>query len=219
MPRLRALSRVAAAITALVLAALVSGCATAYPTSQPAATRSAAPLPPSSPGSARSGQAVVREVPIPWNRPVDQQAQVEAAGLRLNPHEQKKVHYHAYLRVVVDGVRVPVPAGLGINSGSPGVVPAPGSAGIAALHTHRTDGILHVEAPAQQEFTLGQVFLEWGLKLGPGQVGAYRSGHDGQTVIVSVNGRPTTGDPAGVVLTDGQSILVEVSRAIGDELA
>ena len=61
-----------------------------------------------------------------------------------------------------------VPAGPGINHGPGGSLPAHGKPGIAVLHTYDPTGTLHVEAPAAERFTLGQVFTEWGVVLATG---------------------------------------------------
>jgi hypothetical protein len=159
-----------------------------------------------------TGEAVLRDTPLPWDRPGNQQAQVEAAGLVLADAESLTVHYHAHLDVRVDGTPVAVPAGLGINTGPGGSLPAHGEPGIAVLHTHDTTGTLHVEAPAAEHVALGQVFTEWGVVLAAGQVGGYRTGEDGQVVTVTVDGAAVHGDPAKVVLVDRQRIAVTVAH-------
>ncbi len=139
---------------------------------------------------------------LPWDRPDDQQAQVQAADLSLTPQEQLNVHYHVHLDVFVDGRPVAVPAGLGINIGPGNTMPAHGSPGIAPLHTHDTSGVLHIEASRDDTFTLGQAFVEWGVLLSSRQAGAY------QPVRVYVDGRKYDGNPARIVLKKHQEIAV-----------
>lgn len=156
--------------------------------------------------------AVRRAIPLPWDRPAEQDLQVAAAGLSLTGSETLQVHYHAHLDVIVYGAAVPVPAALGINIGPNGTAPPHGSAGIAALHTHDTSGIVHIEAPAQATFTLGQLFTEWGIVITTDQVGAYRTGDGlGDTVSVYVDGAKATGDPAQIVLKEHEEIAVVVT--------
>lgn len=156
--------------------------------------------------------AVRRAIPLPWDRAPEQDLQVAAAGLSLTSSETLQVHYHAHLDVIVYGAAVPVPAGLGINVGPNNSAPPHGSPGIAPLHTHDTSGILHIEAPAQQAFTLGQVFTEWGIVITTGQVGAYRTGDGvGDTVSVFVDGTKVTGDPAQIVLKAHEEIAIVVA--------
>jgi hypothetical protein len=203
-PRGRAARPLAATF---LVALLVAGCA-------------GSPQPPTAvPSDGAFGQrgrlpdgAVLRHSKLPWDRPDNQHAQVAAAGLELADAENLTVHYHAHLDVVVDGAPVLVPAGLGINTGPGGSLPAHGQPGIAVLHTHATDGVLHVEAPAADKLTLGQVFTEWGVALAAGQVGGYGRGEDDHVVTVTVDGDPVTGDPAEVVLRDKQEIVLTVGR-------
>jgi hypothetical protein len=174
---------------------LLAGCGTAAATagqvaSQPGTVSSLAPA-----------SVAGRTTPAPWGRPSDEAARVAVAGLSLTPTETLSVHYHAHLDVIVDGLSVVVPAGLGITS-----------TGIAPLHTHVPDGVLHIEAPSQQTFTLGQVFAEWDVALGRGRVGGYVSGVAGRVVGVWVDGKPFTGDPAQIVLTQHEEIVVAVYR-------
>jgi hypothetical protein len=195
---------------ATVAALLLAGCASSPQPPTPAPKDGAFGGQP----SRSTGEAVVRDSELPWDRPSDQQAQVEAAGLELADAESLTVHYHAHLDVTVDGTPVAVPAGLGINTGPGGSLPAHGEPGIAVLHTHDTSGTLHVEAPAAERFTLGQVFTEWGVLLAAGQVGGYRTGEDGEVVTVTVDGATVHGDPAKVVLADGQRIAVTVAHRV-----
>lgn len=165
---------------------------------------------PQDPGPMRLGpshgagvvSAHVHAEKLPWNRPADQQAQVKAAGLSLTSQEQLQVHYHAHLDVFVDGKRVPVPAGLGINIGPNNTMPPHGAPGIAPLHTHDTSGVLHIEAARADTFTLGQAFVEWGVLLRSHQAGAY------SPVRVYVAGKRYDGDPARIVLKPHEEIAL-----------
>src|SRR5215213_1575543 len=136
----------------------VAACSTA---DQRPAPQTVASSPATSAGT-RSPQPAKR---LPWKRPENQQARVEAAGLVLDDHESLDVHYHAHLDVFVNGAPVAVPPGLGINVGPNGTMPEHGARGIAPLHTHDTSGILHVEAPQATDFTLGQVFELWDVPI------------------------------------------------------
>lgn len=176
-----------AALACLAVATLVAGCGSG----------------PAKPAPRVQGVSkFVHAKPLPWNRPDNQQAQVKAAGLSLTPQEMLNVHYHAHVDVLVNGEPVPVPAGLGINIGPNGTKPAHGEPGIAPLHTHDTTGVLHIEAPRDDTFTLGQAFVEWGVLLNSRQAGAYRN------VRVFVNGKRYGGNPANLVLQKHQEIAV-----------
>jgi hypothetical protein len=77
------------------------------------------------------------------------------AGVALLDAESEVTHTHTELIVIVDGEAVEVPANIGVDE-------AAGK--IAALHTHRTDGILHVESPVQEDrYTLDQFYQLYGV--------------------------------------------------------
>lgn len=194
--------RTAAALSVAALALGLSACGSG---STPGTT---AP----SPSASASTSVPGRTTPAPWDRPADQDAQVRKAGLSLTPSETLAVHYHAHLDVLVDGSPVPVPAGLGINAGPNGALPPHGSPGIAPLHTHDTSGVLHVEAPKADRFTLGQAFTLWDVALGPGRIGGYADGDAaGHHVRVYVDGKQVGSDPAQITLTDHEEIAVVVT--------
>jgi len=89
----------------------------------------------------------------PWPLPTDVANRVAEAGLDLGPMGMAE-HYHPQLQIVVNGVPVPIPAGIGID---------PPTGSMSGLHTHSSDGVLHVEADTAGEiFTLVQLFTEWG---------------------------------------------------------
>jgi hypothetical protein len=72
-------------------------------------------------------------------------------------------HIHAHLDLFVNGKRVTVPAQIGINDG----------AFITELHTHDPSGVMHIESPTKQTFTLGQFFGVWGVRLTSRCLGRY----------------------------------------------
>lgn len=154
-----------------------------------------------------------------WDRPAGQDRLIAAAGLPLLRTESTTVHFHAHLTVLVDGRSVPVPADLGINTGPGGAAPEHGEPGIAPLHTHDATGVLHVEAPAAEDFTLGQVFTLWGVALGDGRLGAYYDGdRAGREVTAYVDGEAYKGDPAEIVLEPHEEVTV-VAAPAGEEVA
>ncbi len=138
-----------------------------------------------------------------WAAPADVESGVAAAGLQMLTAEGTALHIHQHLSVTVDGSPVVVPAELGIDVARQRISP---------IHTHDESGIIHVESPTVQTFTLGQVFDEWQQKLGPGQVGAYRDGSDGQTATVFVKGKATAGDPRSIELTSHEDVDIVVAK-------
>ena len=137
----------------------------------------------------------------PWPAPGSAQvaAGVHAAGLSLLAAPGEVVRYAVHLDVIVDGRRVTVPAGIGIDSRG---------RLIAALYTSDTSGIIHVESDSDPSvFTLGQFFDEWQVALTPKRLGGLRATRD-HPVAVYLNGSQVVGNPGSVMLTPHQEIAV-----------
>ena len=65
--------------------------------------------------------------------------------------EHTQVHYHAALQILDQGLAVPIPTTLGRTSSC-----------YYWLHMHSGEsGIIHVEAPSDHQFTLGDFFQVW----------------------------------------------------------
>ena len=83
----------------------------------------------------------------------------------------------------------------------------PTAAFISPLHTHlQTEGVLHVESPTQERFSLGQFFAVWGVRLDATCLGGECAG-DGKQLRAWVNGMPVAGDPTRIVLDEHQEIV------------
>jgi hypothetical protein len=124
---------------------------------------------------------------------------VQAAGLSLLATPADVVRFAVHLDVIVNGRRVTVPAGIGVD--------ARGRL-VAALYTSDTSGIIHVESDSDgSAFTLGQFFDEWQVTLTPEQLGGLRfSRYD--PVAVYVNRSRVAGQPGSVMLTPHLQIAV-----------
>ncbi|SEP74423.1 hypothetical protein [Microlunatus flavus] len=135
----------------------------------------------------------------PWPAPADPAVGVRAAGLDAAPSEGVVQHFHVHLDVLVDGRPVPVPANLGIDVQRQLY---------AELHTHADSGVVHAEAAdPDTAFTLGQLFVEWGVRLDERHLGGLQSG-GGKRLWAFVDGRPLDGDPAALRLVDHQEIVL-----------
>jgi hypothetical protein len=134
----------------------------------------------------------------PWPLPANTTAQVRAAGLPMLGAEGTVEHIHAHLDVIVNGQPVVVPANLGIDQSTGQLSP---------LHTHDTTGILHIESPVKATFSLGQVFTEWQVLLSANQIGGLTAG-GGKVLQAYVNGKPFTGNPAGIILNAHDEIAL-----------
>lgn len=140
--------------------------------------------------------AVGRDTLPPWSAPTDAAAAMRAAGLPMLSHEGTVEHIHAHLDVRVNGQSVDVPAMIGIDR-----------RGISPVHTHDSTGVIHIESPVKQAFTLGEFFTEWDVGLSTDSIGGLQAG-DGKTLRAFVNGKPTTGNPAALPINAHDEIVL-----------
>ena len=143
------------------------------------------------------------------------------AGLTPGTQEFFTYHVHAHLDVFVNGQRVQIPGGIGIDLTDPGVhrggtdgaptygyiklCPRPC---ISPLHTHDATGVLHIEAPTKTRFTLGQFFHQWRVRLDDSCVGGYSE--PGASVVVFVDGKRQRRNRAGIALAAHQEIVLVI---------
>jgi hypothetical protein len=173
-------------------------------TSKPATYRSPPPTLPAAPVD-------LSKAPPPWLPPAvisrgkESASFVRAAGLPY-AEEMLSVHYHAHLDINVDGKAVAVPPYVGF------VVNGTKVAGLAPLHTHQQDGIIHIENAVPATFLLGQFFIEWGVRFSKDCLGGLCAGN-GKELAVFVDGKRFAGDPASIVLKKHQEIAIEYGNA------
>lgn len=108
------------------------------------------------------------------------------------------LHIHAHLDVFVEGRRITVPANVGIDQ-QHGV--------LAPLHTHDDSGLVHVESPAVRQFTLGEFFDVWSVRLTSTCLGGYCTQGE-RALRVYVDGSPATGDVRNLLLFKHEEIAV-----------
>ena len=96
----------------------------------------------------------------PW--PANSELALERADAIGLPAEGTTLHEHANVQVFVHGESVAVPQNVGIND-----------EGLASLHTHTGDGLVHIESSQRRTFTLGEFFDVWGVRLTDTCMGAY----------------------------------------------
>ena len=176
-----------AGVVVVVAALAVVAAVTLWPSSRTSAVAAA-------PVAAASGEALP-----PWPAPTDPEQGIKAANLVSNPMEGAVQHFHAHLDILDDGQPVEVPANLGID---------PRRDVIAELHTHDDSGILHVESGSSTlTFTLGQLFVEWGVRLDADDLGGLHA--DGAKQLHAyVDGQEVEGDPARIQLANHQEIAL-----------
>jgi hypothetical protein len=135
----------------------------------------------------------------PWLPEIDNlRARLKAINLPALYAEGNALHIHQHLDVLVNGKPITVPAGIGINEVERFISP---------LHTHDASGIIHVESDVVRDFTLGEFFDVWGLRLSQSCLGGYCAGGT-QALRVFVDGKPVAGDPRKLVLREHQEIAV-----------
>jgi hypothetical protein len=160
----------------------------------------------------------------PWPAPPDPMALARAAGLEPERSESLAFHVHAHLDVFVNGEKVVVPAGIGMEIHDPGVNSGTSSLGIgyggikgcanpcvSPLHTHYPTGIIHTESATVRPNRLGQLFVEWGVRLDSSCVGGYCS--PAARVLVLVDGNRYSGNPADIELDDQREIAIVIGSA------
>ncbi|MDB5189530.1 MAG: hypothetical protein JWL82_487 [Parcubacteria group bacterium] len=113
--------------------------------------------------------------------------------------EGQALHIHQHLDIYVHGVLVQVPSEIGIHTAAP--------AFISPIHVHDTSNIVHVESPIVKEFTLGEFFNIWGVRLSPTCIGGYCTDAT-STMNVYVNGVRYEGDPTALKLESHQEIVI-----------
>lgn len=140
----------------------------------------------------------------------------DGISCRTEAKEVVKYHVHVHVAIYLDGDMQRLPAGIGITKPqlvehySQGPFDDVGIYDcLYWLHTHVADGIIHVEAPAKQQFTLGQFFDIWNQPLGPNQVGPDRG-----KVVVFENGKKLDGNPRSTPLIPHGVIQIDVGRPV-----
>lgn len=104
--------------------------------------------------------------------------------------EQTAFHIHAHLSIYVNGKQVSIPAGIGIASDN---------SCFYWLHTHTSDGVIHIEAPSGRSFTLGNFLDIWGDRFT--QLGYPSQLDQSAGWQVYVDGKPFAGDFRAIPLT------------------
>ena len=130
-------------------------------------------------------------------------------GIECAPVEQLAYHIHSHLQVYVNGQPRALPGAIGML----GPVAQQTAYGpfygaqqcIYWLHTHASDGIIHIESPTKRIYTLGNFFDEWHQPLSRTQV----AGAKGK-VSAFLNGKAWNKDPRAIPLLPHASIQLDV---------
>ena len=174
----------------------VVGCQNRSETSPPAPAAAAVSASINADASALPGMQTSE---APWPPQISQlQDRLGMMGLPALRREGTELHIHQHLDLFINGKTVSVPPMVGINM----------VAGfIAPVHTHDGSGVIHIESPIVNRYTLGQFFDIWGVRLTPTCLGAYCNTGD-KLLRIFVNGAAVTSNPREIELVNDQEIVV-----------
>jgi len=132
-------------------------------------------------------------------------------GITCGPSEQLVYHIHAHLAVFKNGQSYTLPPGIGIPGShavntNQGPIASGGSC-IYWLHTHTTDGVIHIESPTKRIYTLGDFFDEWHQPLSANQVGTVSG-----AVTAFVNGKQWKKDLRAIPLLPHADIQLQIGQ-------
>jgi hypothetical protein len=144
----------------------------------------------------------VRKINAPW-APEFAHLDNRLATLNLKALSSEALvyHIHQHLDILLNGKPIAVPQCIGILGCYKNFVY------LTELHTHAGDGIIHVESETKRNYTLGQLFAEWGVFLNQQCVGAYCQGYKWY-----VNGKQMTGNPQDLVLKPHLVIVIAIGK-------
>lgn len=110
-------------------------------------------------------------------------------------------HIHPHLTIAINGVRQEIPTGLGNVPGC-----------MHPLHTHDSSGTIHVEAPEQRDFTLGDFFAVWGKTFSQDQILDAKTDAT-HTITETVNGTEVQTFESTVLRDSDQIVITYGSKA------
>jgi len=206
-------------ILLLPLAVLLAACGSSSSSSSSAATSATSTTGPGAATTTTTAQPSIG----PEGIPLEQGAELAPAAtttqgatvdeVQCAPIEQLAYHIHAHLQVYVNGQPRALPAAIGLVGPIYEATPYGRFYGAQKcyywLHTHASDGVIHIESPSARVYTLGTFFDEWRQPLSAAQV----AGDEGK-VTAFVNGKPWTKDPRTIPLIPHESIDLNVGTPV-----
>ncbi|HYB25550.1 MAG TPA: hypothetical protein VEF89_02935 [Solirubrobacteraceae bacterium] len=134
-------------------------------------------------------------------------------GIKCAPIEQLAYHIHSHLQVYANGQPRTLPAAIGLIGPVYEQTPYGKFYGARTcyywLHTHASDGVIHIESPTVRIYSLGNFFDEWRQPLGPDQVGPAKG-----KVTAFFNGKPWKQNPRAIPLIAHSSIDLDVGTPV-----
>jgi hypothetical protein len=209
-------------LAALLGAALLAGCGGSSSSSSSSTTTSTSTT--ASTTSTGGTTTAAAGSPGPETIPLEQGPELAPASstspgnkidgvIQCAPLEQLAYHIHIHLQVYDHGASRSLPAAIGLLGPVYENTPYGRFYGAQKcyywLHTHATDGIIHVESPTKRIYTLGIFFDEWRQPLSSTQV-ASASGK----VTAFLNGKRWTKSPREIPLEPHFQIQLDVGQPI-----
>ena len=209
-------------LAAVALTLVLAACGSSSSTTQ--STQSTSTSGTSSTGSTASTSTTATGAPGPEGIPLEQGATLAPASstapgttidglIQCAPLEQLAYHIHVHLQVYVNGAPRALPGAIGmLDPVSQNTAYGPFFSAqkcIYWLHTHASDGIIHIESPTARIYTLGQFFDEWRQPLSPSAV----AGNSGKVTAI-VDGKPWKGAPQDIPLKPHATIELAVGSPV-----
>jgi len=118
-------------------------------------------------------------------------------GINCDALEHTAYHIHAHLTIYMNGKQVAIPQGIGIASDQ---------SCLYWLHTHTSDGVIHIEFPNQGNPTLGNFLDMWGQSFN--SLGFHNELASSAGWTVYVDGKQVTSNFNQLVLKPHQVITI-----------
>ncbi|MBV8430285.1 MAG: hypothetical protein JO244_03935 [Solirubrobacterales bacterium] len=204
---------IASGLAALALVGCGSSSSPRNPSTNSATTAVQTTSPPAASGTTPGPEGIPletgKDLASPWTTllgtPVD--------GIKCAPVEQLAYHIHAHLQVYVNGESKVLPGGIGILG------PIEYKTGFGPfflashcyywLHTHASDGVIHIESPTVRVYTLGDFFAEWNQPLSAHQVAGAKG-----DITAFLNGQAWTKSPRDIPLLPHAVIQLDVGTPV-----
>jgi hypothetical protein len=208
-------------VPALLCAVTLAACGSSNSGSTSSAASSAAASSPATSSAATSAASSSSGPQIGFEGvPLEQGPQLAPAsttqtgtvdGISCAPIEQLAYHIHAHLAVFKNGQLYSLPTGVGIPGSQPeqtqyGPVAAGGHC-YYWLHTHTSDGVIHIESPTKKIYSLGNFFDEWHQPLSSQQIASLHG-----AVTSYVNGKLWKSSPRDIPLLPHEDIQLEIGE-------
>jgi hypothetical protein len=203
-------------VLSLIVACALAACGGASSSSSQSAAASASTTSTSTTSTAQaagSQQLGPEAIPLEAGAPLapasttTQGATVD--GIQCAPVEQLAYHIHSHLQVYVNGQPRALPGAIGLIgpvSQQTAYGPFYGAQQCYYwLHTHTSDGVIHIESPTKRIYTLGNFFDEWRQPLSRTQVASATG-----KVSAFLNGKPWKQDPRAIPLLPHASVQLDV---------